>query len=67
VSCFDKNASFFADGHAAGSSGSRVISSIISRSCGERTDSWPFGGKRELDGPKADEEADVDVCGGIGR
>ena len=40
-----------------------MISSIISRSCGERTDSWPFEGKRELDAPKTDDESDVDVCG----
>ncbi len=47
----------------SGSSGSRVISAIISRSWGERTDDvWAAFDMSESDGPKwDDDEADVDI------
>ncbi len=56
----------------SGSSGSRVISAIISRSCGERTvdddGSWAAFGKSASDGPKcADDAADVDICASTER
>jgi hypothetical protein len=49
----------------SGSSGSSVISAIISRSCGERTEDVPWAafGMSGSDGPKWDgDEADVDIC-----
>jgi len=60
ASFFNKDASFSVVAQVAGSSGSRVMSAMISRSCGERTDSRPFGGKSTPGGSKEDKESGVD-------
>ena len=53
----------------SGSSGSRVISAIISRSCGERTedDSWAAFIKSASEGPKCDDDEVVDGCATTGE
>ncbi|KAH9069460.1 hypothetical protein EDB83DRAFT_436856 [Lactarius deliciosus] len=46
---FGRDASLVDQSHAAGSSGSRVMSSMSPRSWGDRADSWALGGNRLLD------------------
>ena len=48
----------------SGSSGSRVLSAIISRSCGKKTkdDSWAAFGKSASEGSKCDDDEVVEGC-----